>query len=103
MARETSTTARSSETMSMTTSNGVTGSLVSPRQGFGEGAQHEQDHHHPVARPPAERSPITTLTVANPPQPPPRRVSLNRLGARAHHIPRPERAHAPPDHHATQP
>jgi hypothetical protein len=36
-----------------------------PRQGFGEGAQHEQDHHHPVARPPAKRSPITTLAVAD--------------------------------------
>jgi hypothetical protein len=82
-ARSASTTARSSETMSTTTSNGVTGSLVSPRQVsarepnmnrtttiLSPGRPQAFPHHHARCR--------------EPPPPSPPSVSLN-TGRRADH------------------
>ena len=94
--------------MSTTTSNGVTGSLVSPRQGFGEGALNQQDHHHPVDGHLAHASPsppsvtplapvLTTQRVAQQPLPPgsnPRSnlVMSTRLAACRPRLAQPSRA-----------
>jgi hypothetical protein len=57
-ARSASTTARSSETMSTTTSNGVTGSLANSRVKVSvREPSNQQDHHHPVAARPAHAPP----------------------------------------------
>ena len=77
-ARSASTTARSSETMSTTTSNGVTGPLVSYRVKVSARGPNQQDHHHPVdpgrpTKPPAS----LMFRVAGPPSPSPPSVSLN--------------------------
>jgi hypothetical protein len=57
-ARSASTTARSSETISTTTSNGVTGSLANGRvKVSAREPSNQQDHHHPVAGRLADASP----------------------------------------------
>ena len=54
--------------MSTTSSNGVTGSLASPRQGFGEGALKSTGSPTSCRWPPRGRVPITTLRVADRPR-----------------------------------
>ena len=59
-------------------------------------------HHRPSGR---NASPcgITPSTIMSPTRNQPGSRTEIRLGARAHHIPRPDRAHAPPDDAAVQP
>jgi hypothetical protein len=66
-ARSASTTARSSETISTTTSNGVTAPSSHTASRFRRGGLNQQDHHHPVDR------------DARAPPPSPPSVALNPL------------------------
>jgi hypothetical protein len=54
--------------MSMTSSNGVTGSLATPRQRFGEGALKSTGSPPSCRRPPHRRVHITTLRGADRPR-----------------------------------
>jgi len=59
-------------------------------------------HHRPSGRN-ASPSGITPSTIMSPTRNHPGSRTEIRLGARAHHTPRPDRAHAPPNHQPVQP
>src|SRR5450755_2638248 len=64
---------------------------------------HKVDGHHRPSGRNASPSGITPSTIMSPTRKHPGSWTEIRLGARAHHIPRPDRDRAPPNHPAVQP